>query len=255
MAREYYPLEESPQYTENIEILLNTDPVLAESGSFYGLILRILNNMKALFQLLVPKTRRINGHPLDADVSLDKADLGLENVDNTADADKSVASANTASSAAKLTAARTIALSGGATGTATSFDGSANITIPVTGLDMSKATAGTLPVARGGTGATSLSSITVGKAGSASTLTTARTIAISGGATGTATSFNGSANISIPVTKLDMSKASGTIPAAVKATNSTDYTTSRIRNIRASTTDLTAGSSTLSNGEIYLVYE
>lgn len=94
-----------------------------------------------------------------------------------------------------------------------------------------------------------------GKADSATKLATKRTIAISGGATGTATGFDGSANISIPVTKLDMSKASGTIPAAVKATNSTDYTTSRIRNIRASTTDLTPKSSALSNGEVYLVYE
>ena len=59
-----------------------------------------------------------------------------------------------ATSATKLQNARTIAISGGATGTATSFDGSGNITIPVTGLDMSKANAGTLPVGRGGTGAT-----------------------------------------------------------------------------------------------------
>ena len=94
-----------------------------------------------------------------------------------------------------------------------------------------------------------------GAASSATKLATKRTIAISGGATGTATGFDGTGNISIPVTKLDMSKASGTIPAAVKATNSTDYTTSRIRNIRASTTDLTPKSSALSNGEVYLVYE
>ena len=252
MPREYYQLEENPEYTENIEQLLNSDPVLAESGIFHNLIMALLNNGRALFQRMVPNSRKVNGHALTADVTVTKADLGLENVDNTADANKTVASAVAAD---KLKTARTIAISGGATGTATAFDGSANITVPVTGLDMSKATAGTLSVARGGTGATSLSSITVGKAGSASTLTTARTIAISGGATGTATSFNGSANITIPVTKLDMSKASGTIPAAVKATNSTDYTTSRIRNIRASTTDLTPKSSALSNGEVYLVYE
>ena len=48
-----------------------------------------------------------------------------------------VASANTASKADKLTTARTIGLSGGATGTATSFDGSANITIPVTSVSPS----------------------------------------------------------------------------------------------------------------------
>lgn len=42
--------------------------------------------------------------------------------------------ASTATTATKLATARTIALSGGATGTATSFDGSGNITIPVTAL-------------------------------------------------------------------------------------------------------------------------
>lgn len=67
-------------------------------------------------------------------------------------------------SAYKLSVKRTIALSGGATGTATSFDGSANITIPVTNLDVSKASEGVLPVARGGTGKTSLENVTVGTA-------------------------------------------------------------------------------------------
>lgn len=71
-----------------------------------------------------------------------------------------------------LTSSRTIAISGGATGTATSFDGSANITIPVTDLDISKASAGTLPVSRGGTGQTSVSDIQAGKDGSGNTITT-----------------------------------------------------------------------------------
>lgn len=48
----------------------------------------------------------------------------------------------------ELTTARTIALSGAATGTATSFDGSANITIPVTALNASNLSAGTVPSAR-----------------------------------------------------------------------------------------------------------
>ena len=41
----------------------------------------------------------------------------------------------------------------------------------------------------------------------------------------------------------------------VKAATGADYTTARVRNIQASTTDLTAGSSALANGDIYLVYE
>lgn len=48
----------------------------------------------------------------------------------------------------------------------------------------------------------------------------------------------------------------GTFAATgVKAMNGTDYTTARLRNIQASTTNLTAGSSALANGDIYLVYE
>lgn len=58
-------------------------------------------------------------------VTLVKADVGLGNVDNTADSAKVVASA------AKLTTARNIAVSGAVTGTV-SFDGSANVTIATT---------------------------------------------------------------------------------------------------------------------------
>ena len=53
-----------------------------------------------------------------------------------------------ASTATTLQTARTIALSGAATGTATSFNGSANITIPVTALNASNLSAGTVPDAR-----------------------------------------------------------------------------------------------------------
>ena len=49
-----------------------------------------------------------------------------------------------------------------------------------------------------------------GNATTATNLQTARTISLSGGATGTATSFDGSSNISIPVTSLNASKLTGT---------------------------------------------
>lgn len=56
---------------------------------------------------------------------------------------------------------------------------------------------------------------TTGNALTATTLQTARTIALSGAATGTATNFNGSANITIPVTALNASNlSSGTVPNA-----------------------------------------
>ena len=59
---------------------------------------------------------------------------------NTSVWQKLVLESGNAATATKLAAARTIALSGAATGTATSFDGSGNITIPVTALSGSAIT-------------------------------------------------------------------------------------------------------------------
>lgn len=75
--------------------------------------------------------------------------------------------------------------------------GGATVLTSSTNVDASKLT---------GTGAISIT----GNAASADKLKTARTIGISGAATGTATSFNGTANITIPVTSLDASKLTGT---------------------------------------------
>ena len=111
---------------------------------------------------------------------------------NTAVWQKLVLESGNAASATKLAAKRTIALSGAATGTATGFDGTANIAIPVTSLDASKLT-GTASVS------------TTGNAASATKLAAKRTIALSGAATGTATAFDGSGNITIPVTALGAS--------------------------------------------------
>lgn len=114
-------------------------------------------------------------------VTLTKSDVGLVNVDNTADSSKNVASAT------KLTTACTI---GGV-----SFDGTANIDLP--GVN----TAG--------------NQNTSGNAATATKLQTARSIAISGAVTGTATSFDGSSDITIATTAIDGSNIStGTIPAA-----------------------------------------
>lgn len=170
------------------------------------------------------------------------------------------AKADTVDTAGKLTIARTIALSGAVTGTATAFDGSKNITIPVTSINLEMAT-GVLPVSKGGTGQTDLDRVTVGKAkkaddsdnlggkpasyyapkdlisgildgttviqnanysntsghaDDASKLTTARTIGISGAVTGTATAFDGTKNITIPITALDVSKATTGILAVAR---------------------------------------
>lgn len=91
---------------------------------------------------------------------------------------------NVSGSAETLATARTIAISGIATGTATSFNGSANITIPVTGLNLAAAgVTGQLPVARMGTGTASSSTFLRGDG----TWATPTASAVWGGITGTLT--------------------------------------------------------------------
>lgn len=86
--------------------------------------------------------------------------------------------AATATSAAILTTARTIALSGKVTGTATPFDGSANISIPVTAVTADSCT---------------------GNSATATKLATARSISLTGDVTGSG-NFDGSGNVSITTT-------------------------------------------------------
>jgi hypothetical protein len=70
----------------------------------------------------------------------------------TADAPTSVS--GNAGTATKWATARNVSITGGATAAAVALDGTGDIALSVTALDMSKANAGTLPIARGGTGAT-----------------------------------------------------------------------------------------------------
>jgi hypothetical protein len=114
-----------------------------------------------------------------------------------------------AGTATKLATARTIALSGKATGTATSFDGSAAITIPVTAVtDAAKlTTARTIGgVSFDGSANINLPGVnaagnqaTSGNAATATKWAAARNIALTGAVTGNA-NLDGSGNISIATT-------------------------------------------------------
>lgn len=121
-----------------------------------------------------------------------------------------------AGTATKLATARGIGISGAVTGAAVSFDGSAAITIATTAIDVSKATAGVLPVARGGTGnATNTSASCSGNAATATKLATARTI--------NGVAFDGTKNITINVdtTSLDsryLRLSGGTVSGALTVT-------------------------------------
>ena len=133
--------------------------------------------------------------------------------------EKLVTSANiggyNAGSATKLAAARTIALGTGATGTASAFNGTANITIPVTAVNATYLLSGTVAPARlsgtyaigiSGKAATAGAADTAASAASATKLATARSLNVTGAATGTAATFDGTGNANIAVTKLDPTK-------------------------------------------------
>lgn len=91
-------------------------------------------------------------------------------------------SAATADSAAKLTVAKSISISGGATATAVPFDGSASITLNVTSIDGSLVT-GTVANATNATYATNATNATT--ANSATTATTATNNVLKSGNRGT----------------------------------------------------------------------
>jgi len=111
------------------------------------------------------------------------------------------------------------------------FNGSANVTGALTGVTTvsmnnqltNTLATGTAPFAI--TSTTRVANLNVATAGTADTLTTARTIAMSGAATGTATSFNGSTNITIPVTGLNATNLdAGTVPDARLTGTYTNFT-------------------------------
>lgn len=86
-------------------------------------------------------------------------------------------------------------------------------------------------------GALTGNAATATSATSADKLSTARTIAIAGAVTGTATSFDGSANISINTTAVAGAKVTGTVPAATKATQDSSgqaINTTYIKNLTVS---------------------
>ena len=128
-------------------------------------------------------------------------------------------------SATKLNTARTIGLSGGATGTATSFDGSANITIPVTSLDATKLS-----------GTASIN--TTGNAATAATATSA---------TKATQDASGNVITSTYATKTEVSTADATLQTNIDAKQDTLVSATNIKTIN-NTSLLGSGNITISAG-------
>ena len=156
-----------------------------------------------------------------------------------------------ANTATKLATARTITANL-ASSTAGSFDGSANITVGVTG---------TLPIAKGGTGLTSAPSMLVNLA----SITAASPLQASPrpGVTGTLPIANGGTGATTAAgvrNALGLGNTTGAVPIANGGTGATTAAAARTALGCApaytySTTDLTAGSSALATGTLYIVYE
>lgn len=156
------------------------------------------------------------------ELTVNKTPTVNTDVSNKKYVDDSIANGDV-NTATKLATARTITANL-ASSTAGSFDGSANITVGVTG---------TLPIANGGTGLTSAPSMLVNLA--SRTATSPLQASPRPGVTGTLPIANGGTGAT---TAAAARTALGCAPA---------YT--------YSTTDLTAGSSALTTGTLYIVYE
>ena len=156
-----------------------------------------------------------------------------------------------ANTATKLATARTITANL-ASSTAGSFDGSANITVGVTG---------TLPIANGGTGLTSAPSMLVNLA--STTATSPLQASPRPGVTGTLPIANGGTGQTTAAgvrNALGLGDTTGAVPIANGGTGATTAAAARTALGCApaytySTTDLTAGSSALTTGTLYIVYE
>lgn len=156
-----------------------------------------------------------------------------------------------ANTATKLATARTITANL-ASSTAGSFDGSANITVGVTG---------TLPIANGGTGLTSAPSMLVNLA--STTATSPLQASPRPGVTGTLPIANGGTGQTTAAgvrNALGLGNTTEAVPIANGGTGATTAAAARTALGCApaytySTTDLIAGSSALTTGTLYIVYE
>lgn len=136
--------------TGSSRVLINTDEyVLPEVGTpgTYVSVTTDENGRVISGTTTIPSSK-VTGLGTAATKNIGTASGNVPVIGSNGKIDSTLIGGGHADTADKLKTPRSIALTGGATGTATNFDGSANISIPVTGLDASKLTSGTVPPER-----------------------------------------------------------------------------------------------------------
>lgn len=88
---------------------VNDQLALKASATDLDNVFGIATNAQTLATDAVPKTRTISGKPLSSNLTLDKIDVGLSNVDNTSDTAKPVSTAQQSALDAKVPTSRTVA--------------------------------------------------------------------------------------------------------------------------------------------------
>ncbi|MDF2610035.1 MAG: hypothetical protein K0R92_1509 [Lachnospiraceae bacterium] len=110
----------------------------------------------------------------------------------------------------------------------------------------------TLPVAKGGTGATTAATALTNLG---LTATAAELNYMDGVTSAVQTQINGKAASSHTHAASNITNGTFGGPVVANASAVATLTTAQVRNIKSSTTDLTAGSSALTTGDLYIVYE
>ncbi len=185
----------------------------------------------------VPPTRKVAGKALAADVALGPGDVGAAAAKHThTPAEVGAAAANHTHTAAQVGAQPTV--TGGAT------------TIVGSNLTANRA------LVSNASGKVAVSAVTATELGYLDGVTSGIQAQLNGKAASGHTHTPAQAGAAAAShTHAAGQVTAGTLTAGVVASFGTDYGTTRLRNIRASTADLTPGVSALNNGEIYLVYE
>lgn len=243
MARGFYPLEENPEYQDEVERLLNTDPVRAEDSFFGSLLLRILNNIKAAWLKAVAAKET-------ADKAIPAAEKGAPGGVATLSPDGKLEVTVTAGEVGAMPANTPIVPP---TRKVAGKPLTSDITLGPGDVGAAPAKHTHTPAEAGAAAANHThTAAQVGASPSNHTHTAAQVGAAAAGHTHTPAQAGAAA---ASHTHAAGQVTAGTLAAGVVASFGTDYGTTRLRNIRAGIADLTPGVSALNNGEIYIVYE